>query len=142
MFRATSLRRVALTSRRFNRNNDSLDFERVNGLGVKDERAVVYPVEPMTTQSGANSSFFWRIRFIKHDRWRNPLMGWASGEETTRQTKLFFTNPDDAAEYCESLGVNYEVEALPKQKLEVPASYSDNFIFESENGSETDPFNN
>ena len=80
-------------------------------------------------QSATSRIRHWKISFDRQGKWRNGLMGWASGGDTLRTPNLKFESKEDAVAYCTRMGWEYEVE-LPKAKrsFQGEKDYGDNFL--------------
>jgi ETC complex I subunit conserved region len=62
----------------------------------------------------------------------DPLMGWMGMAETTQQLKLSFANKEEAVEYANKNGLEYDI-IEPKHRIIKPKSYAANFAFKREN---------
>ena len=58
----------------------------------------------------------------------DPLMGWTSNADTTRQVRLEFDTKEEAIAYAEREGIAYKVIEFNVRKP-VPKRYADNFRF-------------
>ncbi len=80
-------------------------------------------------QSGQAKSQRWLLEFVSDDpREIDPLMGWTSSSDTTRQVKLWFDTKEEAIAYATRNGIAHQVEE-PKEPKRRTMSYSDNFKF-------------
>jgi hypothetical protein len=57
-----------------------------------------------------------------------PLMGWTSSEETTRQVRLSFGTKEEAIAFATRHGIPFRLEEPQKTALR-PKSYAENFKF-------------
>lgn len=78
-------------------------------------------------QSGNRKSRGWRLELVPDSPLGvEPLMGWTSSFDTTRQVHLEFPTCEAAVEYAGRRGLTYSIE--PEQTANPPkVSYSDNF---------------
>lgn len=90
-------------------------------------RARIYKPAKTAMQSGTRKTRRWRLEFIPDDPLGvDPLMGWTSSPDTTRQIRLEFPTREEAVEYAERRGIEYRVE--PEHTAREPkVAYSDNF---------------
>jgi hypothetical protein len=58
----------------------------------------------------------------------DPLMGWTSSSDTSKQVKLWFATKEDAIAYAERMGLAYTV-TEPAPRAHIKKSYADNFKF-------------
>jgi hypothetical protein len=58
----------------------------------------------------------------------DPLMGWTSSSDTSKQVKLWFATKEDAIAYAERMGLPYTV-TEPAPRAHIKKSYADNFKF-------------
>jgi hypothetical protein len=58
----------------------------------------------------------------------DPLMGWATSADPSRQVRLTFPTKEEAVAYAERHGIPYMVTEPPRGKA-VRKSYADNFKF-------------
>lgn len=78
-------------------------------------------------QAGTRKTKEWRLEFVSmQSPEMEPLMGWTSSRDTTRQVTLDFPTKDDAIRYAERNGIPFEVET-EKTANEKKMAYSDNF---------------
>ena len=89
--------------------------------------ARIYKPSPSATQSGTAATKTW---VLVHDAEAamqiEPLMGWTSSNDMTRQITLRFATKEEAIAYAERNGLAYRVEE-PKPVSRKVFSYSDNF---------------
>ena len=85
------------------------------------------PKNPM--QSGRGKLGVWQLEFDSaQTKSIDPLMGWASQNNTIGQIKLSFVSKEEAIEYAKSNGIEYSV-VEPKPVKRIIRSYSENFAF-------------
>merc|ERR1711865_199502 len=74
------------------------------------ERTVfIYSPAKSAMQSGIEKNHKWLLEVENPERWRNPLMGWASTADPLSNMKLYFSSQSNAIAYCERQGWNYQV---------------------------------
>eukprot|EP00471_Norrisiella_sphaerica_P004209 CAMPEP_0184487232 /NCGR_PEP_ID=MMETSP0113_2-20130426/9530_1 /TAXON_ID=91329 /ORGANISM="Norrisiella sphaerica, Strain BC52" /LENGTH=131 /DNA_ID=CAMNT_0026869449 /DNA_START=114 /DNA_END=509 /DNA_ORIENTATION=- len=96
---------------------------------VLKNKVTIWKPARTATQQGIANTEQWLVKFNKDDRrWANPLMGWTSGKQTTNQVTLKFDTQEDAVEYCERQGFEYDVKE-PQQKKKFVKAYADNFKY-------------
>lgn len=80
-------------------------------------------------QSGRGKLGTWYLEFEnKGEKSIDPLMGWASQNNTLSQVKLSFSSQEEAVQYAKSKGIEYTLVA-PKPIKRIIRSYSENFAF-------------
>lgn len=80
-------------------------------------------------QSGAARTDAWLLEVVPEAGAEiDPLMGWTSSSDTSKQVKLWFATKDDAIAYAERIGVPYTV-TEPSPRNHIKKSYADNFKF-------------
>lgn len=90
-------------------------------------KARIYKPARTAMQSGTRRTRQWRLEFEPQSALEvEPLMGWTSSSDTTRQVKLDFATKDEAIAYAEKRGIAYRVED-ERTKREPKIAYSDNF---------------
>ena len=90
-------------------------------------RARIYRPAKTAMQSGTRKSRRWRLELIPDDPLGvEPLMGWTSSPDTTRQVRLEFPTCEAAVEYVERRGLSYRIQA-EHTASQPKVSYSDNF---------------
>ncbi|MEM1381983.1 MAG: ETC complex I subunit, partial [Pseudomonadota bacterium] len=78
-------------------------------------------------QSGTRNTKEWRLEFVSSAApGVEPLMGWTSSADTTRQVKLDFPTKEDAIRYAQRNAIPFEVEG-EKTANEKKIAYADNF---------------
>jgi len=91
--------------------------------------ARIYRPVKSAMQSGRANTRHWVLDFEPQEPYgRDPLMGWTTMTDMTRQEKLTFASKEEAIAYAEAHGIPYRLlkphAPSPKHK-----SYSDNFRF-------------
>ena len=81
-------------------------------------------------QSGRAQARKWILEYeTATPRRPDPLMGWASADDTLNEVQLRFDTRDEAVAFAERLGLDYVVIA-PHDTAEKPKSYADNFRYD------------
>ena len=81
-------------------------------------------------QSGRGQRRKWVLEYEPATPRRpEPLMGWASAEDTLDQVRLRFATLDEAVAFAEKQGLDYSV-VTPHHEIEKPKSYADNFRYD------------
>jgi len=90
-------------------------------------RARIYKPARTAMQSGTRRTRRWRLDFIPDGPLEvEPLMGWTSSSDTTRQVRLEFATLEEAVDYATRRGIEYRVD--PEHTASEPKiAYSDNF---------------
>ncbi|MDA9930570.1 ETC complex I subunit [Alphaproteobacteria bacterium] len=96
-------------------------------------RARIYKPCKTAMQSGRNASVTrgnaWVLEYPRSAVVRpDPLMGWQSSADTSRQVKVRFPDKQSAIAYAEAHGIEYYV-TEPKQRKVKPKAYADNFAY-------------
>ncbi|KAM5193925.1 NADH dehydrogenase [ubiquinone] iron-sulfur protein 4, mitochondrial [Mantella aurantiaca] len=93
---------------------------------IKTRKVRIFVPARNAMQSGVQNTKKWKLDFDTRERWENPLMGWASTADPLSNMVLSFTSKEDAIEFVEKNGWNYEVDErrIPKPKSK---SYGANF---------------
>ena len=93
-------------------------------------RARIYRPTKTAMQSGRAQARKWILEYeAATPRRPDPLMGWASADDTLNEVQLRFDTPDEAVAFAEKLGLEYAVTA-PQDTAEKPKSYADNFRYD------------
>ena len=93
-------------------------------------RARIYRPTKTAMQSGRAQTRKWILEYEPATPRRpDPLMGWASAEDTLNEVQLRFETRDEAVAFAERLGLDYTVIA-PQDAAEKPKSYADNFRYD------------
>eukprot|EP00656_Telonema_subtile_P035400 TRINITY_DN3937_c0_g1_i4.p1 TRINITY_DN3937_c0_g1~~TRINITY_DN3937_c0_g1_i4.p1 ORF type:complete len:169 (+),score=44.66 TRINITY_DN3937_c0_g1_i4:86-592(+) len=69
----------------------------------------IYSPAKTAMQSGVEKNHKWLMEVENPERWRNPLMGWASTADPLSNMKLSFTSQESAIAYCQRQGWNYSL---------------------------------
>jgi hypothetical protein len=81
-------------------------------------------------QSGRAQTRKWVLEYEPATPRRpEPLMGWASAEDTLNEVQLRFATLDEALAYAAKHGLDYTV-ITPHEETEKPKSYADNFRYD------------
>jgi hypothetical protein len=93
-------------------------------------RARIYRPAKTAMQSGRAQARKWILEYeAATPRRPDPLMGWASADDTLNEVQLRFDTRDEAVAFAERLGLEYAVIA-PHDTTEKPKSYADNFRYD------------
>jgi hypothetical protein len=97
-------------------------------------RARIYRPTKTAMQSGRGQARKWILEYEAATRRRpDPLMGWASADDTLNEVQLRFDTRDEAVAFAERLGLEYAV-ITPQDTAEKPKSYADNFRYDRVRG--------
>jgi hypothetical protein len=78
-------------------------------------------------QSGRGGTRSWVLEYAPATPRRpDPLMGWASAQDTLNEVQLRFATLEEAVAFAGKNGLNYTV-IEPHNNIEKPKSYADNF---------------
>jgi ETC complex I subunit conserved region len=93
-------------------------------------RAHIYRPTKTAMQSGRAQARKWILEYeAATPRRPDPLMGWASADDTLNEVQLRFDTRGEAVAFAEKLGLEYAVIA-PHDTAEKPKSYADNFRYD------------
>jgi hypothetical protein len=92
-------------------------------------RARIYKPPKNAMQSGRANTRQWVLEYEEAPRRPDPLMGWASTEDTLSQVLLEFETREQATAYAEKRGIEYQV-FEPAPSPQKPKSYADNFRYD------------
>jgi hypothetical protein len=93
-------------------------------------RARIYRPTKTAMQSGRAQARKWILEYeAATPRRPDPLMGWASADDTLNEVQLRFDTCDEAVAFAERLGLEYAVIA-PQLTFKKPKSYADNFRYD------------
>ena len=93
-------------------------------------RARIYRPTKTAMQSGRAQARKWILEYeAATPRRPDPLMGWASAEDTLNEVQLRFDTRDEAVAFAEKLGLEYAV-IVPQDTAEKLKSYADNFRYD------------
>ena len=89
--------------------------------------ARIYRPSKTAMQSGRAKTRRWRLEFEPSRAKRpDPLMGWASSSDTSRQVKLDFDTKQEAVEYARRHGIPFQVLEARETPRKIKV-YADNF---------------
>jgi hypothetical protein len=89
--------------------------------------AKIYRPSKTAMQSGQAATRRWVLEFEPGSAVTpDPLMGWSSSADMTRQVKLAFETREQAIDYARRHGIPHQV-AEPKERKPVLKGYADNF---------------
>ena len=81
-------------------------------------------------QSGRAQTRKWVLEYVPATARRpEPLMGWASAEDTLNEVRLHFDTLDEARAFADREGIQYTI-AMPQRAVGKPKSYADNFRYD------------
>ena len=93
-------------------------------------QARIYRPTKTAMQSGLAQARKWILEYEAATARRfDPLMGWASADDTLNEVQLRFDTCDEAVAFAERLGLEYAVIA-PHDTAEKPKSYAENFRYD------------
>ena len=93
-------------------------------------RARIFKPAKTAMQSGRAQTRKWVLEYEPATPRRpEPLMGWASAEDPLDQVSLRFATLDEAIAFAEKRGLDYTV-ITPRDEIEKPKSYADNFRYD------------
>ena len=93
-------------------------------------RVRIYRPAKTAMQSGTAKTRSWVLEYEPATaREPDPLMGWASADDTLNEVRLSFESLDDAVAFAKKRGLDYTV-IPPKQSTIRPKSYADNFRYD------------
>ncbi|CAB4022401.1 NADH dehydrogenase [ubiquinone] iron-sulfur 4, mitochondrial, partial [Paramuricea clavata] len=93
---------------------------------LKTRKVQIFSPAQNAMQSGSFNTRLWRLEFNTQDRWENPLMGWASTADPLSNTVIEFGSKEDAINYVERHGWDYEIEEKREPKM-LEKSYGANY---------------
>ncbi|XP_028399061.1 NADH dehydrogenase [ubiquinone] iron-sulfur protein 4, mitochondrial-like [Dendronephthya gigantea] len=93
---------------------------------LKTRKVQIFSPAQNAMQSGSFNTRLWRLEFNTQDRWENPLMGWASSADPLSNMVVEFGSKEEAINYVERQGWDYEVEEKKEPKTR-EKSYGANF---------------
>ena len=92
-------------------------------------RARIYKPAKNAMQSGRANTKQWVLEYEPAPLVPDPLMGWASTEDTLSQVQLEFETKEQAVAYAQANGIDYQLfEPVPTSYR--PRSYADNFRYD------------
>jgi len=90
----------------------------------------IYRPAKTAMQSGTAKTRRWVLEYEPATRREpDPLMGWASAEDTLNEVRLRFPTLDEAIQFAKKHGLDYVV-SEPQDARFKPKSYADNFRYE------------
>jgi ETC complex I subunit conserved region len=93
-------------------------------------QARIYQPAKNAMQSGRALTRKWVLEYLPETpRQPDPLMGWASAEDTLNEVRLRFDTLDEARAFADKHGLDYTV-ITPHRPSEKPKSYADNFRYD------------
>jgi hypothetical protein len=93
-------------------------------------QARIYRPAKTAMQSGRAQTRKWVLEYLPATARRpDPLMGWASAEDTLNEVRLHFDTLDEARAFAKREGLDYTVIA-PQRAVSKPKSYADNFRYD------------
>jgi hypothetical protein len=92
--------------------------------------ARIYRPSKSAMQSGRANTRLWRLEYDPaSQRTPDPLMGWASAQDTLNQIHLRFASLEEAKAYAEKHGLDHVI-VEPHERHPKPKSYADNFRYD------------
>jgi len=92
-----------------------------------NKRARIFQPAKTAMQSGRAKTKRWVLEYEPvSPRGHDPLMGWISSKDPTRQIRLTFPTKEEAVAYAEKHGLDYEL-FEPHRRPIRPKSYAANF---------------
>ncbi len=93
-------------------------------------RARIFRPAKTAMQSGRAQTRKWLLEYEPATRRRpDPLMGWASADDTLNAVQLRFDTLDEAVAFASKHALDYTV-IPPHASSEKPKSYADNFRYD------------
>jgi hypothetical protein len=93
-------------------------------------RARIYKPPKNAMQSGRANTKQWVLEYeLAAPRHPDPLMGWASTEDTMSQVQLEFDTKEQAVAYAHQNGIEFQL-FEPVPTAERPKAYADNFRYD------------
>ena len=92
-------------------------------------RARIYKPPKSAMQSGRANTRQWVLEYELAPRQPDPLMGWASTEDTLSQVQLEFETKEQAVAYAQQRGIDYQL-FEPAPTSYKPKAYADNFRYD------------
>ena len=90
-------------------------------------RARIFRPAKTAMQSGRGGTRSWILEYAPATPRRpDPLMGWASAQDTLNEVQLRFATLEEAVAFAEKNGLDYTV-IEPHNSIEKSKSYADNF---------------
>jgi hypothetical protein len=93
-------------------------------------QARIYQPARTAMQSGRAQTRKWVLEYLPSTARRaEPLMGWASAEDTLNEVRLHFDTLVEARAFAEREGIQYTI-ITPQRAVDKPKSYADNFRYD------------
>jgi ETC complex I subunit conserved region len=93
-------------------------------------KALIYRPAKTAMQSGRAGTRNWILEYEPATPRRpEPLMGWASAQDTLNEVRLRFATLEEAVAFADKHGLAYTV-IQPQESIEKPKSYADNFRYD------------
>ena len=93
-------------------------------------RARIYKPPKSAMQSGRANSRQWVLEYeLSSPRIPDPLMGWASTDDTISQVQMEFDTKEQAVAYAQQNGIDYQL-FEPVLTSDKPKAYADNFRYD------------
>jgi hypothetical protein len=93
-------------------------------------QARIYRPAKTAMQSGRRQTRKWVLEYEPaSSRSPDPLMGWASSEDTLNEVQLLFDSLEEAKSFAKRQGLTYSI-TTPQPTSEKPKSYADNFRYD------------
>lgn len=93
-------------------------------------RARIYKPAKSAMQSGRANTKQWVLEYeLAAPRIPDPLMGWASTDDTISQVQLAFDTQEQAVAYAREKGIDYQL-FEPTPTSDKPKAYADNFRYD------------
>jgi ETC complex I subunit conserved region len=90
-------------------------------------QAYIFRPSKTAMQSGRGRTRSWVLEYAPATpRRADPLMGWASAQDTLNEVQLRFSTLEEAVAFAEKNGLDYTV-IEPHNSIEKAKSYADNF---------------
>jgi hypothetical protein len=91
-------------------------------------KLIIYQNSKSATQSGKSNAGKWMAKVFDSDdaRFKEPLMGWISANDTSSQLKYRFASKDLAVKFAKKHNFDYVVHELNSSHIKAK-SYSANF---------------
>ncbi|HJU17222.1 MAG TPA: ETC complex I subunit [Stellaceae bacterium] len=96
--------------------------------------ARIYRPAKTAMQAGRRQTRKWILEFEPASRREpDPLMGWASAEDTLNEVRLHFDSLQEAVAFAAAQGLDYTL-IEPHERTPKPKSYADNFRYDRVRG--------
>lgn len=107
-----------------------------------NRKAIIYKPAKNAMQSGLANTSHWVLEFASDDRKAvDPVMGWISSADTTRQLRMYFATQDEAESYARENDISWELRQ-PHSRAVKPKSYAANFAYNRREYTDIVPKNN